>query len=141
MSGGGGEGLGWHNINIRHNQRKLYGELSISVHSNSTAAGSASDDIKAHFSRVSGLQLYLDAIELSLEPIFGACIDHLASHPSCISYKIKVVDSIATLICRKAGSEVLIALCWLTKLFYNHLLLLLFNLENYEAETSFCLQF
>lgn len=39
------------------------------------------DDIDAHLARVRGLQLDLDAVQLSLEPVLGARIQHLAPHP------------------------------------------------------------
>ncbi|CBI40123.3 unnamed protein product, partial [Vitis vinifera] len=48
-------------------------------------------------------------------------------------HKIKIIDSISTLINKKIYSEILIALSRLTNLFNNNLLFLLLDLENYEA--------
>lgn len=53
---------------------------------------------------------------------------------------IEVINCISALVGRKASGEVLISFSWLTKLFHNNLLLLLFNLENYEAVCSLCFQ-
>ena len=57
-----------------------------------------------------------------------------------LGHEVKVVNSIATLISRKTGSEVLIALGRLTNLLHHNLFLLLLYLINYKAISSFCLQ-
>ena len=41
---------------------------------------SAFDNIETHLARISGLQLHLNAIQFSLEPILRACVHHLHPH-------------------------------------------------------------
>ncbi|KAF2595948.1 hypothetical protein F2Q68_00007796, partial [Brassica cretica] len=40
----------------------------------------AFENIKIHLSWISRLKLHLNSIKLTLEPVLGARIDHLASH-------------------------------------------------------------
>jgi hypothetical protein len=54
--------------------------------------------------------------------------------------KIKTIDSITTLINMEACREILITFGWPTNLLHNNLLLLLFNLENYEVICPFFLK-
>lgn len=44
------------------------------------------DDVKAHLARISCLQLNLDSIHFSLEPILWACIQHLTPYSWCIRW-------------------------------------------------------
>nr|ACU14642.1 unknown [Glycine max] len=108
--------------------------------------GTAFEHIKTHLSRISCLQLNLNSIKLPLESIFGAGINHLAPNPRCIrgpsneensallailfSDKIKIINSLSTLISRKTGSEFIIAICRVTQLLHNNLLRFLLNLKN-----------
>lgn len=55
-------------------------------------------------------------------------------------HKLKIINSISTLISRKTGSEILKALGWFSKLLHNNLLLLLLNLINYVAICPFSLE-
>ena len=41
---------------------------------------SAFDNVETHLARISGLQLHLNAIQFSLEPILRACVHHLHPH-------------------------------------------------------------
>lgn len=56
------------------------------------------------------------------------------------SQKLIVINCITTLVSRKAGSKIIIALCWLTKLLHHDLLQLLLNLKHYKAKSSFRFQ-
>ena len=49
-----------------------------------SSEGSRLDDVHAHLAGVGGLQLHLDAVQLPLEPVLGARVQHLAPHPRCI---------------------------------------------------------
>ena len=40
----------------------------------------ALDHVKANLGRIGGLELHLDAVQLPLEPLLGAGVDHLAPH-------------------------------------------------------------
>lgn len=67
--------------------------------------------------------------------------NNLALLAVLISHKVKIIDCVSALIGWEASSEILITIRWFTKLLHNNLLLLLFNLENNEAVSPFCLQF
>ena len=153
------------------------------MHSIKRLIDTAFKHIKIHLSRISCLQLNLNPIELPLEPIFGASINHLAPYPwnirtpsnksnkiiylfkindkkwniqiykltvalrskkltlpsyeensaflaILLSDKIKIINSISTLVSRKISSEIIITICRITNLVHNNLLLLLLNLVN-----------
>jgi len=126
------------------------------LHRKTYSIGTASDDIKAHLRRIARLQLHLNAIQLSLEPLLGARIEHLASHPRGVGRpcdekdlallavlfgdEIKVVDRVPAFVSGNAGSEIIIAHGGLTNLLNNNLLQLLVDLEDYESMSSLRLQ-
>ena len=47
---------------------------------------SAFDNVETHLARISGLQLHLNAIQFSLEPILRACVHHLHPHSRWIRW-------------------------------------------------------
>ena len=57
----------------------------------------ALDNIKADLVSICRLQLHLDAVELPLEPLFGARVDHLAPHPCCVRRPVSTVKANQTL--------------------------------------------
>ncbi|KAL9255575.1 hypothetical protein AKJ16_DCAP16598 [Drosera capensis] len=124
---------------------------------------SAFYDVKAHLTWVRGLQLHLNSIKLSFEPVLGACIYHLVPYLGCIRSpmckefnwlhqvpenslsalravlvggEIKVKDCIAALISRQRRGEIIIACLRGSNLVDDHLLA--FNLEGDEAVDSLC---
>ncbi|KVI04941.1 hypothetical protein Ccrd_016731 [Cynara cardunculus var. scolymus] len=134
---------------------KNQGSISIQTYYAASVC-SAFNNIKPHLTRICCLQLHLDSVQLSLEPVLGARVNHLAPHfcglllpcneenPALwdifCSHKIKIKDSISALISRETCCKFIVSLCWFPKLFHNHLLLLLFDFINDEAKGPLCLQ-
>lgn len=58
-----------------------------------------------------------------------------------LRHKIKIINSVTALVGRKAGRKFLVALDWLSHLFHDNLPVLLLDLENDEAVSSFGFQF
>ncbi|KVI06919.1 hypothetical protein Ccrd_014707 [Cynara cardunculus var. scolymus] len=112
------------------------------------SVSTAFNNIKAHLSRIGCLQLYLNAVKFSLEPVLRACIDHFAPHPCKNSallaifccHKIKIIDSVSAFISREACCEIFITFSWFSQLFHHNLLLFLLNFVNDEAKGPLCLQ-
>lgn len=63
--------------------RGMHGDRASGCASSSSES-SRPDNVHAHLAGVGGLQLQLDALQLPLEPVLGARVQHLASHPRCI---------------------------------------------------------
>jgi hypothetical protein len=54
--------------------------LAWAVHRWASSACTALDDVKANLGGVGGLEIHLNAVQLPLEPLLGAGVDHLAPH-------------------------------------------------------------
>ncbi|GJT16903.1 hypothetical protein Tco_0875609, partial [Tanacetum coccineum] len=55
---------------------------SISIDFYPASICSALNNIKPHFTSICCLQLHLNTVKLSLEPVLGTCVNHLAPNPS-----------------------------------------------------------
>ena len=122
-----------------------------------SSVGSAFENIEIHLSWIGSLKLYLNSIKLSLEPVLGARVDHLASNSCCVrrpcdeedlallatlsSDEIKIENCVTAFISRKTSCKVIMGLTRLAELLNNHLFLLLLDLVNDETESPFSLEF